>query len=97
MLPSYFDIPNDEISLAALLKMCLFLTILLVSLSGCSTWDKFNKTEKGAVIGGGSGAVLGGAVGGTTGAVVGGAGGALAGGVIGHQVERDDRRDRNRY
>lgn len=57
--------------------------------TGCSTWDKLNQTEKGAVIGAGGGAVVGGAAtGSATGAAVGGALGGVAGGVIGH--ERDD-------
>ena len=61
--------------------------------NGCSTWDKLNDTERGAVIGGGTGALVGGAVQGGAGAVVGGAAGALGGGLIGHEMEeRDDRR-----
>ena len=59
-------------------------------LSGCATWDKLDRTEKGAVIGAGSGAVLGGVVGGTKGAVVGGVGGGVVGGVIGHTTDDDD-------
>lgn len=70
------------------------LTLIMLLASSCSTWNKLDKTEKGAVIGGGSGAVLGGATAGTTGSLIGGAVGATAGGVIGHQVERRDRRRR---
>jgi len=55
--------------------------------------DKLNRTEKGAIIGTGSGALLGGAVGGGTGAILGGVGGGVVGGVIGH--ETDDRRRRH--
>jgi uncharacterized protein YcfJ len=78
-------------------KMKTYIKLIIVpalvsSICACSTWDKLDKTEKGAVIGTGTGAVIGGASGSTTGAVVGGAAGGLAGGVIGHQVERDDRR-----
>lgn len=62
----------------------------------CSTWRKLNNTEKGAIIGGGSGAVVGGAVGGNTGALIGGAGGAVGGGLIGHEVDQDER-DRKRH
>ena len=69
----------------------------LLSLTGCSTWDKLNRTEKGAVIGTGSGAVIGGAVGGTPGAIIGGVGGGVAGGVIGHETNDDDRRHYRRY
>jgi len=63
--------------------------VFLVVLSGCATWDKLDKTERGAVIGAGSGAVIGGATAGTTGALIGGAAGGVGGGVIGHQLEDD--------
>lgn len=67
------------------------LTFILLSLSNCATWDKLNDTEKGAVIGGGSGAVVGNVVSpGVGGTVVGGALGALGGGVIGHEIDDDD-------
>ncbi len=58
-----------------------------LGLSACATWDKLDRTERGAVIGTGSGAVIGGVVGGTKGAVLGGVGGGIAGGVIGHNTE----------
>ena len=61
--------------------------IAMGGLSGCATWDKLDRTEKGAVIGAGGGAVLGGVVGGTKGAVIGGVGGGVAGGVIGHTTD----------
>lgn len=60
----------------------------------CSTWGKLNKTERGAVIGAGSGALIGGAVGNGTGALIGGAAGGVTGGVIGNEMDKDDRRDR---
>ena len=64
-------------------------TSMLLCFAGCSTWDKLNPTEQGAVVGAGSGAVLGGAATGSAGgAAVGGALGGVVGGVIGH--ERDD-------
>ncbi len=72
----------------------LILAALLPVLSACSTWNKLNDTEKGAVIGTGSGAAIGGAVGGGTGALVGGVGGGVAGGLIGHEVEEDRRKHR---
>lgn len=75
---------------------CLLLAAVMVSLPACSTWDKLNNTEKGAVIGAGSGAAIGGAAGGGTGALIGGAGGGLAGGFIGHEMDEDDREDRRR-
>lgn len=59
-------------------------------LSACSTWEKLDQKEQGAVIGTGSGATLGGVVGGTKGAVIGGVAGGVAGGVIGHQMDKDD-------
>jgi hypothetical protein len=69
--------------------------IALCGLSGCATWDKLDRTEKGAVIGAGGGAVLGGAMGGSTGAVIGavigGVGGGVAGGVIGHDTDEEDK------
>ena len=69
------------------------LSIVAISATGCATWDKLDRTEKGAVIGGGTGALVGSAVSpGVGGAVVGGAVGAVGGGVIGH--ETDDRRRR---
>lgn len=59
------------------------------ALSACSTWNKLDRTEQGAVIGTGGGAVLGGAVGGTEGAVIGGVLGGVGGGVIGHNTGDD--------
>lgn len=56
-------------------------------LSGCKAWEGLGKTEKGAIIGAGSGALIGTAVGGTKGALIGGAAGGIGGGVIGHQME----------
>jgi hypothetical protein len=64
---------------------------LILACGGCSTWSKFDDTEKGAVIGGGTGAVLGNLVApGVGGTVIGGALGAVGGGVIGH--ENDDEK-----
>lgn len=75
------------------IRPIVFLFVLLVlipSFSACSTWRKFNRTEKGAIIGGGTGAVIGSEVGGGAGgAVLGGAAGALGGGVIGHALDHD--------
>ena len=59
----------------------------IIGLSSCATWDKLDRTEKGAVIGTGGGAVLGGVAGGTQGAVLGGVAGGVAGGVIGHNTD----------
>ena len=41
----------------------LALSLAACSLSGCSTWDKLDRTERGAVIGTGGGAAVGAAVG----------------------------------
>ncbi len=69
------------------------LAILCLTLSGCPTWRKLNDTEKGAVIGGGTGAAVGSMVSpGLGGTVVGGAVGAVGGGLIGDQMERDKKR-----
>lgn len=65
--------------------------------------DDWNRTEKGAAIGGASGAVLGGLVGSQsgntgTGAVIGGLAG--AGGLIGNEIDdndHDDWRDHRRH
>ena len=62
-------------------------------LPGCSTWRKLNGTEKGAVIGGGTGAVVGEVVApGGGGALVGGALGAVGGGLIGREEDRGKKR-----
>lgn len=69
--------------------------LILLTASGCSTWDKLNNKEKGAVIGGGTGVVVGNAVApGLGGTVVGGAAGALTGGVVGNEMDKNDRRHR---
>ena len=72
---------------------------LIPLLSACSTWDKLNDTERGAVIGGGTGAVVGSAVSDSAaGPLVGGAVGALGGGLIGNEVEdHDGHRHRRHY
>jgi len=78
-----------------LLKSFLFI-ILLCCVVGCATWNKLSGTERGAVIGGASGAAVGNAVGGrgAGGTLLGGAAGAVGGGLIGREM---DRRDRRRY
>lgn len=65
--------------------------LVVASASGCSTWDKLSREEKGAVIGAGAGGVAGNAIGG---GVLGTAAGAAVGGVVGHEVGRrtDDKR-----
>ncbi len=89
------------------------MALLLFVLGGCSESSlnpsDWGKTEKGAAIGGVSGAVLGGAIGSETGstaggALIGGAAGALGGGLIGRELEDQDeeideirRRERARY
>jgi uncharacterized protein YcfJ len=72
--------------------------ILMTMLVGCATWNKLDNTEKGAIIGGTSGAVVGNAVGGrgAGGTLLGGAVGAVGGGLIGREMDRNDRR-RRRY
>jgi outer membrane lipoprotein SlyB len=61
----------------------------------CSTWRKLDDTEKGAVIGGGTGAVVGDIVSpGVGGTIIGGAIGAVGGRMIGHESE--DNRNRKK-
>ena len=70
------------------MKKVIAISLIAGCLSGCATWDKLDKTEKGAVIGAGSGAVVGGAMtGDAKGALIGGAVGGVGGGLIGHQME----------
>ncbi|HUF08671.1 MAG TPA: OmpA family protein [Rhodothermales bacterium] len=71
--------------------MSALVLVLVLSMAGCSS---MSKTEKGVVIGGGSGAVVGGAVGkvifGETakGAIVGAVVGGAAGAIIGRQMDK---------
>ena len=84
------------------MKHLLGAAILGALLSGCSdgrvkSIDNWNRTEKGAAIGGTGGAVLGGIVGSQsgnagTGALLGGAAGAGAGALIGNEIDDDRRR-----
>src|SRR5215470_4155536 len=67
----------------------LLVTVLLLSLTGCS--QPWNKREKGTLLGGGlgaaTGAIIGAAVGAPgAGAAIGGGLGAVTGGVIGDQI-----------
>ena len=69
------------------------LILVLAVVAGCSTWHKLDRTEKGAVIGGGSGALIGNAVEpGIGGTVIGGAAGAGVGALIGRSTENHRRR-----
>lgn len=75
-------------------RVCrIFCSIALCSfLASCSTWQKFNRTEKGAVIGGASGVAVGNIVSpGLGGTLVGGAAGAGVGALIGHETENRRR------
>jgi len=69
-----------------ILVLAVFATF---GLTACSTWDKLDRTEKGAIIGTGGGAAVGGLAGGSKGAVLGGVAGGVAGGVIGHNQDDD--------
>ncbi len=78
-------------------RMLLLAFCAALIFCGCSTWRKLNDTERGAVIGTGSGAVVGGAVSDSPGgALVGGAIGGVGGGLIGNEMDKRDR-DRDRY
>jgi outer membrane lipoprotein SlyB len=74
-------------------KTVLFLVVVWGGI-GCSTWNKLDNTEKGAIIGGASGAAVGNAVGGrgAGGTLLGGAAGAVGGGLIGREIDKNDRR-----
>jgi outer membrane protein OmpA-like peptidoglycan-associated protein len=70
--------------------LLLSLTMMAFIFSGCSTW---NKSQKGAAIGGAGGAVVGGAIGkaaGNTamGAIIGAAVGGTAGAIIGRNMDK---------
>jgi Glycine zipper len=72
-------------------------TLAFTALAGCSTWEKLNRTEKGAVIGGGAGAVVGNVISpGVGGTIVGGAVGAAGGGLIGNEQDKERERERRR-
>ncbi len=72
------------------MKTSVFLSALLVvSLSGCATWENLSAREKSAAIGAGVGGVAGAVV--TDGGLLGTVGGAAVGGVIGDQLGKDKR------
>lgn len=74
-----------------LIKMTLVAMTLSV-VTGCSTWDRMDRSEKGTVLGAGAGALGGAALSG--GGVLGTAAGAAVGGVVGHEVgRRQDKKD----
>lgn len=60
--------------------------VLILSLSGCASWDGLSYRQKSAAVGAGIGGVAGAAISG--GSVLGTAGGAAIGGVIGDQLGR---------
>lgn len=65
--------------------------VVFVLVCGCSTWQKFDNQERGAVIGGGSGVLIGNAISpGLGGTLIGGAAGALGGGLIGREVDKQE-------
>jgi len=73
------------------MKKIIAVIVLTALISGCASWDNMSKTQKGAVIGAGSGALIGTAVSrDAKGALIGGAAGAVGGGVIGHQMDKKD-------
>jgi uncharacterized protein YcfJ len=86
----------DILNWSIKMKNYFLMLAIVAAVSGCSTWDKLDRTERGAVIGTGAGAVTGGSTGSATGAIIGGAAGGVAGGVIGHETDDDDDDDRKR-
>ena len=76
-----------------ILRKTFIASFLLALLSGCSYWEGLNRTEKGAIIGGGTGALVGSQIGDNSaaGAIVGGAAGAAGGGLIDNQMDKKDK------
>ncbi|HEU5283612.1 MAG TPA: glycine zipper 2TM domain-containing protein [Burkholderiales bacterium] len=74
-------------------KSFIAITVFAASagLAGCSTWDKLDQSEKGAVIGAGVGGAAGAVV--SDGNALGTAAGAAVGGVVGHQVGKNREKD----
>lgn len=76
--------------------------VLALTVAGCSSTSRSDRTVGGALIGAGSGAIIGGAIDGGRGAAVGALIGGASGAVIGHQTApkacwyRDDRGRRYR-
>lgn len=74
------------------LRAVALLTMLSAMLFGCASDGSMNRTQKGAVIGGASGAAVGGLIGSNRGnagkgAVIGGIAGAVLGGVVGRYMD----------
>lgn len=63
------------------------IAVLLVAVSGCSSWDGMSHRQKSTVTGAGLGGVAGAVL--TGGGVLGTVGGAAIGGVIGDQVGKN--------
>jgi osmotically inducible lipoprotein OsmB len=74
-------------------KSFIAMTVFAVcaSLAGCSTWNKLDESEKGAVIGAGVGGAAGAVV--SDGSPLGTAAGAAVGGVVGHEVGKRQEKD----
>jgi outer membrane protein OmpA-like peptidoglycan-associated protein len=82
-------------------KFCIAVMASTV-ITGCSSIQKTNKTQRGAVIGTTGGAVIGGIIGNNTGkgntvlgAVIGGVVGGVAGGIIGNKMDRQAEKIKN--
>jgi len=80
----------------------LILAVIILTVSGCSTVQKTNKQQRGAVIGAAGGAVIGGVIGNNVGkgntvlgAIIGSVVGGVAGGVIGNQMDRQAEKIKN--
>ncbi|MEJ7587189.1 MAG: OmpA family protein [Ferruginibacter sp.] len=77
-------------------KVILVVAGAMIIFSGCDSTKKMNKSQKGAVIGSGSGAVIGGVVGNNVGkkgntalgAIIGAVVGGVAGGLIGNKMDK---------
>jgi len=80
----------------------LILAVIMLMATGCSTVQKTNKQQRGAVIGAAGGAVIGGVIGNNVGkgntvlgAIIGSVIGGVAGGVIGNKMDRQAEKIKN--
>jgi osmotically inducible lipoprotein OsmB len=76
-----------------MIKSFIAMTVFAVGagLAGCSTWNKLDESEKGAVIGAGVGGAAGAVV--SDGSPLGTAAGAAVGGVVGHEVGKRQEKE----
>ena len=71
------------------MRRVMAVAVAAMLVGGCAQWDRLSGSEKGTVIGAGTGAAVGNALGG---GALGTIGGAAAGGVVGHEVGKHEER-----